>query len=342
MDAIALAEKGLVPDSLVRFGIRRLCQKRLMQEGAGTLEDIDVRQRRLLQTMREQPIAIETEAANTQHYEVPARLFELMLGKHLKYSCALFRPGVSDLDQAEQDMLETYGRRAELEDGQEILELGCGWGSLTLWMGAQYPDAKITAISNSASQKAFIDAQAQKRGLTNITVITANVATIDHDHQYDRVVSIEMFEHMRNYAQLHRNVRDWLKPGGKLFVHIFCHATWAYFFETDGNADWMARYFFTGGQMPAIDTLLHFQDDLKLEQRWRVSGVHYEKTANAWLNKLDQNRESAMPVLQQTYGDEAKIWLQRWRIFHMACAELFGMDDGKQWFVAHYRFVRPT
>ncbi|GJM11086.1 MAG: cyclopropane-fatty-acyl-phospholipid synthase [Lysobacteraceae bacterium] len=339
---IEWAEKGLVPDPVVRFGIRQLCRERLRREASAALELNDRMQSERLASMRKDSIAVETDAANEQHYEVPPRLFELALGRHRKYSCGYWDDGVDNLDQAEQRMLELYCERAELADGQHILELGCGWGSLTLWMAEHYPNARITAVSNSVQQKETILALATERGLDNIEVITANVAEMTLQQRFDRVVSIEMFEHMRNYQELMRKIQGWLVPGGKLFVHIFCHAQWAYFFDVRDDTDWMAKYFFTGGQMPAADTLLHFQKDLTIEQRWRVSGEHYEKTANAWLENFDARKDEIEQVLQQAYGEQAGVWMQRWRLFFMACAELFGYRQGAEWHVCHYLFTRAA
>lgn len=342
MSLIDLCERGLVPDALTRLGIRRLCATRLRDEGDGDLSLADQRFRELLEQLRPSPIAIETDAANEQHYEVPARFFELCLGKRLKYSSAFYATGRETLDQAEEAMLALYGERAELADGQEILELGCGWGSLTLWMAERYPKARITGVSNSRSQREHILARAAERGLDNIEILTRDVVRLElPGARFDRVVSIEMFEHMRNYRHLLANIAGWLKPGGKLFVHIFVHRYLMYPFLTEGEDNWMGRYFFTGGLMPAADTLLHFQEHLALEQRWLLSGRHYGQTANHWLENQDRHRDQVLAVLAEAYGpSEARRWSQRWRMFWMACAELFNYEGGRQWGVAHYRFVR--
>jgi cyclopropane-fatty-acyl-phospholipid synthase len=340
MSLIDLCERGLLPDALTRLGIRRLSAQRLREEGANDLEAADARFRRLLDELRQSPIAIETAAANEQHYEVPTRFFELCLGKRLKYSSCYYATGSEDLDTAEEAMLALYGERAELADGQRILELGCGWGSLTLWMAQRYPNARITGVSNSRTQREHILAQAARRGLGNVEIITCDVNRLElPEHGFDRAVSIEMFEHMRNYQHLLGRVSRWLVPGGKLFVHIFCHRSLMYPFETEGEDNWMGRHFFTGGLMPSADTLLHFQDDLSIEQRWLLSGRHYERTANQWLENQDRNRDEVMAVLTEAYGAaEAARWHQRWRMFWMACAELFGYSGGNEWGVAHYRF----
>ncbi len=342
MSLIDLVERGLLPDALTRYGIRRLCAQRLVEEGLDDIDRADTRFQTLLDELRRSPVAIETAAANEQHYEVPTRFFQLCLGKRLKYSSCYYPTGNETLDQAEEAMLALYGERAELADGQDILELGCGWGSLTLWMAERYPNARITAVSNSATQRAHIEAACAARGWSHVRVITCDVNQLELPAEsFDRCVSIEMFEHMRNYDTLLGRIAGWLRPGGKLFVHIFCHRSLMYPFETEGAENWMGRYFFTGGLMPSADTLLHFQRALDIEQRWLLPGHHYEKTSNHWLANQDANRDEVMAVLEQAYGKaEAARWHQRWRIFWMSCAELFGYQAGNQWLVAHYRFSK--
>jgi len=338
---IDLCERGLVPDSLTRLGMRRLMKSRLAAEAGDRGEQqFEIYQQRLAE-LRRSPVAIETARANEQHYEVPAAFFERVLGRHLKYSCCLFDDETSSLDAAEEAMLRLTTERAGLADGQRVLELGCGWGSLTLWMAAQFPGSRITAVSNSSSQRQFILARARDRGIHNVEVITADANVFATGQRFDRVVSVEMFEHVRNYATLMERISGWLEPGGKLFVHIFCHRSLMYPFTVEGDSDWMARYFFTGGLMPSEHTLLNFQDHLRLERQWRVSGTHYERTANAWLANQDRARGGIMPVLADAYGRrEAALWFQRWRMFFMAVAELFGYAGGTEWLVGHYRFVR--
>ena len=342
MALIDLCERGLVPDFLTRHGIRQLCAQRLRDEHDSDLDRADARYRTLLSELRGSPIAIETAAANEQHYEVPTRFFELCLGRRLKYSSCYYPEGNETLDEAEEKMLALYGERAELKDGMRILELGCGWGSLTLWMAERFPNSRITGVSNSRTQREHILGQAATRGLANVEIITTDVNRLDlNPDTFDRCVSIEMFEHMRNYDTLLGNIARWLKPGGKLFVHIFCHRSLMYPFETQGEDNWMGRYFFTGGLMPSADTLLHFQNALKIEQRWLLSGVHYQKTADHWLANQDRHADEAVRVLGETYGaKDAAMWAQRWRMFWMACAELFGYAGGSEWGVAHYRFSK--
>ena len=340
MIGLALAERRLLPDFLIRYGIRRLCQERLVEEHADTPKLWQTRHKRRIEELKNSPIAIETDAANEQHYEVPSAFYTYALGKHRKYSGCWFENAVTSLDEAEAASLSQVCERAEIADGQKILELGCGWGSLTLWIAEHFPDAHITGVSNSASQKAYIDEQARQRGLTNIEIVTANVVHFEGIGEVDRVVSIEMFEHMRNYRELLSRIHDWLKPGGKLFVHVFCHKNVLYPFEDQGESDWMARYFFTGGLMPSYDTLPEFQRHLKLEERWFVSGTHYQKTSNAWLENMDHHESEIMPIFDDVYGEDAAMWFQRWRIFFMACAELFGYRKGTEWHIGHYRFVK--
>lgn len=340
---LGMAERGQIPDALLRRGIRRLCAQRLREEQAGGVAAQSARFAERIEMLRHSPVAIHTEAANAQHYELPPAFFQLCLGKRLKYSSCYYPHGDESLEQAEDAMLALVGERAELADGQAILELGCGWGSLTLWMAERYPNARITAVSNASPQREYIQAQCRERGLCNVRVITCDVNQLQlAPARFDRCVSIEMFEHMRNYDILLARIAGWLRPGGKLFVHIFAHKTAMYPFETDGDDNWLGRHFFTGGLMPASDTLLWFQSALNIEQRWHVDGRHYQRTANQWLANQDANREQVMQVLSTAYGGPAApLWFQRWRMFWMSCAELFGYADGQEWLVAHYRFVRP-
>jgi cyclopropane-fatty-acyl-phospholipid synthase len=338
--AIDLCERGLVPDPLMRFGMRRLMATRLREESADRGEHEFDRYRRCLAELRQSPVAVETGRANEQHYEVPAAFFQQVLGPNLKYSCCLWEPGVATLAEAEERMLALTCARAGLADGQDVLELGCGWGSLTLWMARRYPASRITAVSNSASQREFIMNCARERGLGNVRVLTADANHFDTAERFDRVVSVEMFEHMRNYAVLMERISRWLRAEGRLFVHIFCHRRLMYPFTTEREDDWMGRHFFTGGLMPSEHTLLYFQQHLRLEEQWRVAGSHYERTANAWLARADERRAAVMAALVEAYGAAAAPrWFHRWRMFFMACAELFGYRDGTEWMVAHYRFA---
>jgi len=338
---IDLAEGRYVPDVLVRAGIRRLVEMRLKEEHDGDPQVREERYQRLLAELATSPIALATEQANAQHYEVPAEFFRLVLGRHLKYSSACWDGGAASLDDAEQRMLALYAERAQLADGQRVLDLGCGWGSFSLWAADRYPGSSFTAVSNSTGQRDYIEAQAVGRGLHNIRVITADVNDLRLDAEFDRVISVEMFEHVRNYTLLLQRIASWLAVDGKLFVHIFCHRNLLYPFEADGDANWMARYFFTGGLMPAADTLLFFQEDLQIERRWSLSGSNYQKTARAWLDNLDRHGNAVTEALQPAYGEaEVGRWVQRWRMFFMACEEMFGYRDGSEWLVCHYLFYK--
>lgn len=350
MDLIDLCERGLLPDSLTRFGMRRLMQQRLEEEGVGDGEDATRRFQELLDQLRASPIAVETQAANSQHYEVPADFFHRHLGPRLKYSCALYPRGDETLAEAEEKMLALYAERAGLQDGQRILDLGCGWGSLSLWLAEQYPGSTIVGLSNSQGQREYIEARARERGLGNLTILTGNIVdfafpatSADGRHieaGFDRILSIEMFEHMRNYDLLLRKLAGWIRPDGKLFVHIFAHRHLTYFFEDKARDDWMTRYFFTGGIMPSEHLLSHFQDDFRLARQWWVDGRHYERTSNHWLAGMDAAKAEILALFRPTYGDDqAEIWFQRWRMFYMAVAELFGYDQGREWGVGHYLFT---
>jgi cyclopropane-fatty-acyl-phospholipid synthase len=338
---LGLAERGWLPDAVLRSGIRRLCAQRLRDEHATDPAAAARRTAALVAELRAAPVAIHTDAANRQHYELPPGFFAHCLGPRLKYSSAFYPTGGETLAQAEEAMLALYEERAQLADGQDILELGCGWGSLTLWMAERFPRARITAVSNSTPQRHYIEDQCRRRGLANVRVLTCDVNRLAlPDAAFDRCVSIEMFEHMRNYATLLGRIGGWLRADGKLFAHIFCHRTLLYPFEVEGGDNWMGRHFFTGGLMPAADTLLWFQDALRIEDRWLVDGTHYQRTAEHWLANQDARRGEVLAILREAYGDAAPLWFQRWRMFWMACAELFGYDHGREWMVAHYRFAR--
>jgi cyclopropane-fatty-acyl-phospholipid synthase len=339
--ALNWIEQGFVPDRVVRLGIRRLLKQRL-DEIADTDPARAAEQAQLfIDSLTDAPVAPLAHKANEQHYEVPAAFFAEVLGPHRKYSCAWWPDGVTTLEQAEETSLSETCARAGLVDGQDVLELGCGWGSLTLWMAKHYPASRITAVSNSASQRAYIEAQAAERGLANVQVLTRDVNVFDTEARFDRIVSVEMFEHLRNWPRAFARVAGWLKPGGRFFMHVFVHRSTPYPFEVRDASDWMSEHFFSGGMMPSDDMAVHLQDDLRLLHRWRWDGTHYARTSEAWLANMDARREQVWPLLEATYGvAEAGRWWMRWRLFFLSVAELFAYDAGRQWWVSHYLFEK--
>ncbi|KAH9909796.1 methyltransferase [Xylariomycetidae sp. FL2044] len=334
-----LLDGGYLPHALIRVGIRRQLAQRLEEIKSSTLAADCERKMGYIEQLRTRPIAIETATANTQHYEVGTGVLAGMLGSRMKYSACLYPKGGETLAQAEVAMLRTYVEKAGLEDGMSILDLGCGWGSGALYFAEVLPQSKITAFSNSRTQKEYIDAKAKEKGLTNLTVITGDVVDYEFEKEsFDRVVSIELFEHMKNYENLMAKVARALKPGGKLFVHIFSHKSTPYDYEEG----WMTTHFFTGGTMPSADLLLYFQRDLKIEKQWWVNGIHYSKTCEHWLSNMIANKKHIWPHLVETYGEEnANTWYNRWQIFYMACSELFAYEGGDTWGVSHYLFEKP-
>jgi cyclopropane-fatty-acyl-phospholipid synthase len=336
-----LLTKDILPDRVIRFGIRNLLKQRLNSEKKNNASEQQRHLMALVNYLNENPIAVNTADANEQHYEVPTEFYKMVLGKHLKYSSGYWEKGAKNLDESEKDMLELTCQRAKLTNGQDILELGCGWGSLTLFMADKYPDSQIIAVSNSRTQKKHIDAEAEKRGFKNVNVITADINQFEIDKRFDRIVSVEMFEHMRNYRTLFSKIYNWLKPEGQLFVHIFTHNKYAYLFEVKNETDWMAKYFFTGGIMPSDNLLFYFTDSFQIKDHWIVEGRNYEKTSNAWLEKMDRNKDEILKLFSKTYGEENKIkWWVYWRVFFMSCAELWGFKNGSEWFVSHYLFKK--
>jgi cyclopropane-fatty-acyl-phospholipid synthase len=336
-------EKKILPDTAIRFGIRKLCQDRLVSLKKPSLELTQKQATDYVRNLQASPLAIHTDDANKQHYELPPGFFKLALGKNRKYSSAYWAPNCKNLDQAEDDALAISMERAELKDGMNILELGCGWGSLTLAMAKKFPKATITAVSNSGPQREYIENECKKFGYNNVKILTRNIVDVKEftEGPFDRVVSIEMFEHLRNYEELFKRISVWLKPQGKLFVHIFTHKNFSYFFETEGDDNWMGKYFFTGGQMPSHHLFSNFQKDLTLVEQWMWDGTHYGKTSEAWLQNMDNHKDEIMKIFDQTYGtNDSKVWFQRWRIFFMSCAELFNYKNGSEWGVSHYLFSK--
>ena len=332
-----LLNHNLVPDFLIRQKIRKLNEERLsVERGKYSSEYVE----KFIQDLKSLPIAIETKSANEQHYEVPADFFKLCLGEHLKYSCCYWINANDNLNTAEENMLKLTCERADLIDGLSILELGCGWGAISLWMAKTYPNSKITSVSNSESQKEYIYKECETRGITNLEVITADMNVFQTEKKFDRVVSVEMFEHMKNYDILLNKISNWLKDNGKLFVHIFTHKNFSYHFETEGKNDWMGKYFFTGGIMPSHDLLDHFNNDLKIVKNWIVDGTHYHRTAESWLDNMDQNKDKISDIFKLTYGRNHTKWRVYWRIFFMACSELWKTSNGNEWQVSHYLFKK--
>jgi cyclopropane-fatty-acyl-phospholipid synthase len=337
-----LAESGRLPDPLIRLGVREMLRRRLRDLALPDPEAVARAEAAFRAQRAMSPIALETDAANEQHYEVPAAFFEQVLGPHLKYSCGYWASGVDDLAGSERAMLELTCERAQLDDGMRVLDLGCGWGSLSLFIAEKHPNSRILAVSNSKPQREFILARAAQRGLVNLDVVTADVNHFFAEGRFDRVLSVEMFEHVRNHALLLSRIAAWLAPHGKLFVHHFAHRERAYPYETTGPDDWMGRHFFSGGMMPSDDLLLHCQRDLVVQQHWRVGGTHYQKTCEAWLARQDARTDALRPILVEAYGrEDAALWHERWRLFFLACAELFGFRGGNEWWVTHVLMSRP-
>jgi cyclopropane-fatty-acyl-phospholipid synthase len=331
----SILERDLIPDAILRQVIRALIRQRLREEAAHPRPDF-------VAELQHSPIAINTADANRQHYEVPPEFFTTVLGPHRKYSCCFWADGVTTLEEAERRMLELSSERAGIEDGHRVLDLGCGWGSMSLYLAQKFPHSQITGVSNSRPQREFIEAQARERGITNLSIVTADMNTFAPNGRFERVISIEMFEHMRNYQELLRRIASWLNPEGALFVHIFTHRCYTYPFETKGPGDWMAEHFFTGGIMPSDDLLPKFHQDLTVTGHWRFDGGHYQKTARAWLERMDQNRGHVLQIFAETYGkQEALRWWVRWRVFFLAVEELWGFRNGREWLVSHY-LLRPS
>ena len=337
--ALSWTEAGMVPDNIIRHGIRRLLARKLEEIRAGDVAHAAAIKNEFVAMMNTSPIALVPDLANEQHYEVPPAFFGQVLGAHRKYSCCHWSDETADLEAAEAESLKITCERADIQDGMNVLDLGCGWGSLTLWIAEHFPGTTVTAVSNSGSQREHIVRTAAERGLDNINVITADMNEFKAPSTYDRICSIEMFEHMRNYGELFRRIVRWLVPGGKFFMHIFTHRTTPFEFIDRGPSDWMSRHFFSGGIMPSADLPMRFAEDLAIEKCWQWNGEHYARTSNAWLDRMDERRDEILPILADTYGKaNADRWWMRWRMFFMACAELFNYDGGNEWFVSHYRF----
>jgi cyclopropane-fatty-acyl-phospholipid synthase len=332
---IGAAEKVPLPDVVIRGVIHEFCASTASRFAvAGAMDDAA-----FVEALAARPIAEHADAANTQHYEVPAAFFAEVLGPNRKYSCCFYKEPVSTLQEAEEEALRQTVANADLADGQSILELGCGWGSLSLWMARQFPHAQITAVSNSHSQRRYIEDEAAARGLTNLSVVTSDMNQFAPTVRFDRVVSVEMFEHMMNWRALLMRVRSWLAPNGRFFMHVFAHRSGAYLFDRADRDDWIAQHFFTGGVMPSHGLIRQYGDLFAVEKEWRWSGTHYQRTAEQWLVNFDTNRDRIEQILLPVYGASTHLWMRRWRWFFLATAGLFGFDDGNEWGVSHYRMV---
>jgi cyclopropane-fatty-acyl-phospholipid synthase len=330
---IDTAERVPLPDAVVRAAIRLFCARtatRLASRDAAS-DAVFARQ------MAARAIAEHADMANAQHYEMPAAFFAHVLGENRKYSCCFYKEAASTLQEAEEEALRQTVAHADLADGQRILELGCGWGALSLWMARQFPASRIVAVSNSQSQRDHIESEAARRRLTNLSVTTADMNLFAPTARFDRIVSIEMFEHMMNWRELLARVRSWLDRDGRLFMHIFTHRTGAYLFDRADREDWIAQHFFTGGVMPSHHLIRQYADLFEVEKEWRWSGAHYQRTAQDWLANFDRNREAIEAVLSDVYGDDLQLWMRRWRWFFLATSGLFGHAGGSEWGISHYR-----
>ena len=331
---LSIAEVGLIPDVFIKTAVRFITKKRLNESG------IHENKLNVIKSISEGGIAEKTDDANEQHYEVPPEFFKYALGKNLKYSCSFFDK-TDSLDEAEKSMIELYIERADIQKGHDILDLGCGWGSFSLYVAEKYPSVSITAVSNSKDQIAFIQNEAKRRGLFNIMASKMDVNNLDLDNKFDRIVSIEMFEHLRNYKLILNSLNSLLKPDGRLFIHIFCHKELTYFYEIKNSFDWMTKYFFEGGIMPSQDIFKYFDDELEVINQWDVNGNHYAKTCKAWLNNHYKNKDKILDIFDKHY-DKPRIWFNRWRIFFLSCEAFFAINNGREYFVSHYLLKKPN
>ncbi|KAF9616998.1 hypothetical protein IFM89_033068 [Coptis chinensis] len=338
---LASLERGLLPDLIVRKLTKLLLSTRLRDGYKPTSQEQLDHLLQFAHSLQDMPIAIKTETPKSQHYELPTSFFNMVLGKNMKYSCCYFLDNSSTLEDAEKAMLDLYCERAQIKDGHTVLDIGCGWGSLSLFIAQKYINCKVTGICNSTTQKAYIDSQCRDLQLQNVEIIVADISTFEMDASFDRLFSIEMFEHMKNYKELLKKVSKWMKQDSLLFVHHFCHKSFAYHFEDTNDDDWITRYFFTGGTMPSANLLLYFQEDVSVVNHWLVNGKHYAQTSEEWLKRMDLNLTSIKPIMEKTYGkDSAVKWTAYWRTFFISVAELFGYNNGEEWMVVLFLFKK--
>ncbi len=329
---LSLAESGFIPDTLIKIATRFISNRRLNEQSVDDYKDM------IITELSKGAVAEKTHDANEQHYEVPPEFFNYVLGKNLKYSCALF-DNANSLDDAEESMLKLYIDRADIKNGHEVLDLGCGWGSFSLYVAERFPNLNITSVSNSNDQITYIQSEAHKRGLSNINALKMDVNNLQLDQKFDRIISIEMFEHLRNYKLILNSLNNLLKNDGRLFIHIFCHKKLTYLYEIKNNLDWMTKYFFQGGIMPSKDIFKYFEDELEIINQWDINGNHYSKTCKAWLNNHYKNKKKILDIFDKHY-EEPKIWFNRWRIFFLSCEAFFALNNGEEYLVAHYLFKK--
>ena len=335
-----LLARGLIPDWILRRGVRSQGKERLnMMNKVDSTKEYS----KFINEASTGNIAVNTDDANNQHYEVDSEFFKYCLGKNLKYSCCFWDENTLDLDAAEDNMLEIYSQRAQITDGMSILDIGCGWGSLSLFLAQKYPKSEITGVSNSSSQKIFIDSVASERNISNLNIITRDINDFRTEEKYDRILSIEMFEHTKNTKKLMNLINDWLNPNGLFFMHVFAHKENPYYFDRDQKNAWMAKYFFTGGMMPNHNLFKDLKSNLEYQKSWILSGEHYERTSNAWLDKMDQNKSKILSLFERSNSSSvAKRKFHFWRLFYIACAEIFGYDNGNEWVVSHHLFKKSA
>jgi cyclopropane-fatty-acyl-phospholipid synthase len=328
---IGTAERMPLPDLVIRAAVQRLCSRTATRLALGDAESDAA----FADAMAARSTAEHGEATNTD--QVPTAFFAQVLGPSRKYSSCFYKEPKSTLQEAEEEALRQTAEHAGLADRQSILELGCGWGSLSLWMARRFPKSQVTAVSSSNNQREYIEAEAAARGLTNLRVVTADMNVFEPEREFDRIVSVEMFEHMTNWRPLLTRVKSWLAPGGRFFMHIFTHRAGAYLFDRTDREDWMAQHFFTGEVMPSHHLIRQYADLFEVEKEWRWSGVHYQRTALDWLGNFDAHRNAIEAVLCDVYGQDTTLWMRRWRRFFLATAGLFGYAGGSEWGVSHYR-----